>query len=137
MRMESGEFNCNAPAYGFKIVDGQSVVKEDEAKVIRRIFDLYLQGIGQQNIADILKVPKPSRTDIPVSMLCRNCWPTVSAVPLTNNVPGRSSGKETSLVVHKPSRLQQEISLPLAYYGRKRAISGHAGGDYADRKTEC
>ena len=56
MRMESGEFNCNAPAYGFRMVDGQMVVKEDEAAVIRRIFDLYLQGIGKQNIANILNV---------------------------------------------------------------------------------
>lgn len=53
-RMESGEFNCCAPAYGFDLVDGKLVVKEDEAAVIRRIFDLYLQGIGKQNIANIL-----------------------------------------------------------------------------------
>ncbi len=54
MRMESGEFNCCAPAYGYDLVDGQLVVKEDEAVVIRRIFDLYLQEIGKQNIANIL-----------------------------------------------------------------------------------
>ena len=53
-RMESGEFNCCAPAYGDDLVDGQLIVKEDEAAVIRRIFDLYLQGIGKQNIANIL-----------------------------------------------------------------------------------
>ena len=53
-RMESGEFNCCAPAYGYDLVDGQLIVKEDEAAVIRRIFDLYLQGIGKQNIANIL-----------------------------------------------------------------------------------
>lgn len=53
-RMESGEFNCCAPAYGYDLVGGQLVVKEDEAAVIRRIFDLYLQGIGKQNIANIL-----------------------------------------------------------------------------------
>ena len=53
-RMESGEFNCNAPAYGFEMVNGQLVVKEDEAAVIRRIFDLYLQGVGKQSIANIL-----------------------------------------------------------------------------------
>ena len=53
-RMESGEFNCNAPAYGYKMVNGQLVVKEDEAVVIRRIFDLYLQGVGKQRIANIL-----------------------------------------------------------------------------------
>lgn len=54
MRMESGDFNCCAPAYGYELVDGQLVIKEDEAAVIRRIFDLYLQGIGKQNIANIL-----------------------------------------------------------------------------------
>lgn len=54
MRMESGEFNCCAPAYGYNLIDGQLLVKEDEAAVIRRIFDLYLQGIGKQNIANIL-----------------------------------------------------------------------------------
>ena len=54
MRMESGEFNCCAPAYGYDLVDGQLVVKEGEAKIIRHIFDLYLQGIGKQNIANIL-----------------------------------------------------------------------------------
>ena len=54
MRMESGEFNCCAPAYGYDLIDGQLVVKEDEAAVIRRIFDLYLQGVGKQNIANIL-----------------------------------------------------------------------------------
>lgn len=54
MRMESGEFNCCAPAYGCDLVDGQLVVKEGEAKIIRHIFDLYLQGIGKQNIANIL-----------------------------------------------------------------------------------
>lgn len=53
-RMESGEFNCCAPAYGYDLVDGQLVIKENEAAVIRRIFDLYLQGIGKQNIANIL-----------------------------------------------------------------------------------
>lgn len=54
MRVESGEFNCCAPAYGYNLIDGQLLVKEDEAAVIRRIFDLYLQGIGKQNIANIL-----------------------------------------------------------------------------------
>lgn len=45
-RMESGEFNCCAPAYGFDLINGKLVINETEAAVIRRIFDLYLQGIG-------------------------------------------------------------------------------------------
>ena len=61
MRMESGEFNCCAPAYGYDLVDGQLVVKVDEAAVIRRIFDLYLQGTGKQNIANILNAERVPR----------------------------------------------------------------------------
>lgn len=60
-RMESGEYNCNTPAYGYEHVNGQLVVKETEAEVIRRIFNLYLQGNGIQTIANILndeKIPR-------------------------------------------------------------------------------
>lgn len=52
--MESGEFNCCAPAYGFDLINGKLVINETEAAVIRRIFNLYLQGIGMQAIANIL-----------------------------------------------------------------------------------
>lgn len=50
-RMESGDFNCCSPAYGFNLTDGQLIVNEEEAETIRRIFDLYLQGFGKQAIA--------------------------------------------------------------------------------------
>lgn len=53
-RMESGEFNCCTPAYGYIMENGQLVVNESEASVVRHIFDLYLQGYGKQNIANIL-----------------------------------------------------------------------------------
>ena len=53
-RMESGEFNCCAPAYGFDLLNGKLVINETEAAVIRRIFDFYLQGVGMQTIANIL-----------------------------------------------------------------------------------
>lgn len=53
-RMESGDFNCCSPAYGYSLVDGQLVPKDDEMKVVRRIFSLYLQGVGTQNIANLL-----------------------------------------------------------------------------------
>ena len=43
-RMQSGNFNCTCPAYGFDLKDGELVINETEAAVIRRIFDLYLQG---------------------------------------------------------------------------------------------
>ena len=53
-RMQSGDFNCTYPAYGFDLKSGQMTVNENEAAVVRRIFDLYLQGSGMQIIADIL-----------------------------------------------------------------------------------
>lgn len=62
-RMESGEFNCCSPAYGFRLIDGSLTIDESEAAVIRRIFNLYLQGIGMQSIANILNkegVPRGS-----------------------------------------------------------------------------
>lgn len=53
-RMESGEFNCCAPAYGFILVDGQLEINESEAVTVRRIFEMYLQGYGKQTIANML-----------------------------------------------------------------------------------
>lgn len=49
-RMQSGEFNCCTPAYGYRLVDGEMVINEEEAKVVRRIFELYLSGKGLQTI---------------------------------------------------------------------------------------
>lgn len=53
-RMEAGEFNCCNPAYGYIMENGHLTVNESEARVVRRIFDLYLQGNGKQNIANTL-----------------------------------------------------------------------------------
>lgn len=60
-RMESGEFNTCSPAYGYDLVDGKLVINEAEAEIIRRIFDLYLQGIGPDAIAKTLNDSKASR----------------------------------------------------------------------------
>ena len=57
-RMESGAFNCCAPAYGFQLEDGQLVIDESEAAVIRRIFNMYLEGYGLPTIARILNEEK-------------------------------------------------------------------------------
>jgi len=60
-RMESGDFNCCTPAYGYDRLDGQLVINQAEADVIRRIFDMFLQGMGIQAIASKLaseKIPR-------------------------------------------------------------------------------
>lgn len=49
--------------YGFDSVDGKLVINEEQAKVVRKIFDLYLAGNGHQAIATILtkeKIPSPT-----------------------------------------------------------------------------
>lgn len=43
-RMESGRFiTCRAP-FGYELLDGKLVVEENEALVVRKIFDMFLSG---------------------------------------------------------------------------------------------
>lgn len=51
-RMESGRFTtCKAP-FGYRLVDGQLVIEEQEASIIRLIFQRYLSGCSMQDIAE-------------------------------------------------------------------------------------
>lgn len=53
-RMESGTFiGCSAP-YGYRLKNGTLEIVPEEAKVIRMIYQLYLSGIGQRQIASII-----------------------------------------------------------------------------------
>ncbi len=59
-RMKSGDFNCCKCAYGFDMKDGKLIINEKEAEVVKRIFTLYVNGMGKQAIATRLnneKVP--------------------------------------------------------------------------------
>ena len=52
--MESGKFNtCKAP-YGFTLHEGKLSIIEDEAAVVRFIFQLYLNGLNGYEIANTL-----------------------------------------------------------------------------------
>ena len=53
-RMKKGEYNCTFAAYGFDQKNGELIVKENEAEVVRKIFYMYLQGAGLQTIANRL-----------------------------------------------------------------------------------
>lgn len=53
-RMQSGEYIPRNPAYGFNLVNGKLEINEDEANIIRRIFNLYLNGYGLQRITQNL-----------------------------------------------------------------------------------
>ena len=61
-RMESGAFNTTYPAFGYRLSNNELIVNEDEAKTVRTIFALYLQGMGKQAIANTLNENQiPSR----------------------------------------------------------------------------
>lgn len=53
-RMQTGEYLGRSSAYGYNISQNKLTINETEATVVRRIFDLYLQGKSAQTIADIL-----------------------------------------------------------------------------------
>lgn len=53
-RMQSGEFNTCKPALGYDLIDGKLVINEEEAVIVRRIFDMFLSGMGKARIAKIL-----------------------------------------------------------------------------------
>lgn len=53
-RMKTGDYNCTFAAYGFEQKNGELIVKENEAEVVRKIFYMYLQGAGLQTIANRL-----------------------------------------------------------------------------------
>ncbi|MFQ9424494.1 MAG: recombinase family protein, partial [Christensenellaceae bacterium] len=60
-KMENGAFVCSNPPYGYKLENKQLVVCEAEAIIIRRIFDLFLQGMGKQAIASLLNEEEQPR----------------------------------------------------------------------------
>ena len=51
MRMQRGVFSTRCAPYGYRLVDNQLEVIEDEAVVIRQIFDRYLSGVSMEDIA--------------------------------------------------------------------------------------
>ena len=51
VRMSKGRFStCKAP-YGYRLVKDHLEIQEDEASIIRYIFDRYLAGVSMENIA--------------------------------------------------------------------------------------
>ena len=53
-RMESGRFiTCKAP-FGYQLEDGKLIIQENEAEVVRKIFQMFLSGINTIEIAEEL-----------------------------------------------------------------------------------
>lgn len=57
-RMQSGDFNTQSAPYGYTLENGELIVNDSEADIVRRIFDMYISGIGKQRIANILNEEK-------------------------------------------------------------------------------
>ena len=54
-RFADGTFILSVPAYGYtKDENGEPIIKPDEAEVVRKIYTLYLQGMGCRKIGQLL-----------------------------------------------------------------------------------
>ena len=62
VRMSKGRFStCKAP-YGYRLIKDHLEIQEDEASIIRHIFDRYLAGVSMENIAkEITALGCPTR----------------------------------------------------------------------------
>ena len=67
-RPEKAAGTADLPLYGYKLVDGESMIAEDEAEVIRLIYDRYIHtNEGTSSVAKYLNdhgyVKKTDRTE--------------------------------------------------------------------------
>ena len=53
-RMKNGTYLASSTPYGYKIVEREFVIVEEEAEIVRLIFKSYLSGMGKKEIADML-----------------------------------------------------------------------------------
>ena len=55
MRMENGTYKPSAAPYGYKLEDGDLVVLPDEAEQVRKVYELYLSGMGEKAIVKYMQ----------------------------------------------------------------------------------
>ena len=66
MRMQRGTFSTHCAPYGYRLVKNQLEVIEEEAVIIRQIFDRYLSGISMEDIAkEITALGIPTKQNTP------------------------------------------------------------------------
>ncbi len=53
-RMENGTMKMCTAVFGYELIDGELILKPDEAEIVKQIFDWYLNGYGTAAIAKIL-----------------------------------------------------------------------------------
>ncbi len=52
--MQNGNFNAPSLPYGYSRTNGEITIVEEEAKIVRYIYNSYLNGVGMESIANIL-----------------------------------------------------------------------------------
>lgn len=66
MRMQRGTFSTHCAPYGYRLVENRLEVIEEEAVIIRQIFDRYLSGISMEDIAkEITALGIPTKQNTP------------------------------------------------------------------------
>lgn len=113
-RMARGEFICSHVAYGYRLIDKKVVVYEPEAEIVRRIFRLYLQGMGLQQISDILNEEGITRT----IRRGRNCWEkcTISYILKNERYIGDAILQKYYTSECLPYRLKRNMGEKRKYY---------------------
>ena len=53
-RMENGTMKMSTDVFGYELVNGELIIKSDEAEIVRQIFAWYLSGSGTAAIAKLL-----------------------------------------------------------------------------------
>ncbi|WP_430623439.1 recombinase family protein [Metabacillus fastidiosus] len=53
-KAREGKWVISLPPQGYDLVEGELIVNEKEAEIIRKIFNLYLSGKGMRKIASEL-----------------------------------------------------------------------------------
>ena len=72
-RMENGTIKMCTPVFGYELVDGNLILKSDEAEIVRQIFDWYLNGYGLAAIAKMLN-------DLKIEKFGRPCHWTANTI---------------------------------------------------------
>ncbi|AMR05545.1 serine recombinase [Bacillus thuringiensis] len=62
-KVRRGEYTGGIVPYGYKIVDQKYTINEDEAELVKKMYELYDNGLGYMKIADAINdMGVPSRT---------------------------------------------------------------------------
>lgn len=66
-RMKNGTYSPNSQPFGYRIVDKNLIVYEDEAKIVKDIFQYFINGHGTQSTADYINKKYDCKKKIAIS----------------------------------------------------------------------